>query len=105
MIAQGRRSDGQLELAVPGEEIYGFFGNFSIQRRLFFETGQQLAHGAWVKQRPGEAVLANFPSFLEDVNVLLTQRRVRVLSVMRVDQLGKTQRAGHPSRPAADDDH
>ena len=105
VIAHGRRRDGKLEFAVSREEVDRFLADRRVQRRFFFEAGQQLAHGARIEQRAGETVLADLARFLQDVDIFLGERRVRMLGVVLVDELRKPQRAGQPGGPAADDDH
>ena len=54
---------------------------------------------------PDETMLANLARLLEHVDVLFAKLRVGIGRIVRVDQLRKPQRASHPRRPAADDDH
>ena len=105
MVAQRRRSDGQLELALLGEKVDGFFRDFGVERGFFLESGKQFAHGSRVEQRAGEAVLADLAGFFENVDVFFAELRVGMRGVMCVDKLRQAQRAGHAGRPAADDDY
>ena len=105
VIAQRRRRDGQLELALLGEKVDGFFGDLGVERSFLFESGKQFAHGARIEQRAGEAVLADLAGFFEDVDIFFAELRVGMRGVVRVDQLRQAQRAGHARRSAADDDH
>ena len=78
VIAQRRRSDGKLELALLSEEVNRFFRNLGIDRSFLFESGKQFAHGPRIEQRAGKAVLANLASFLEDVNVFFAELRIGI---------------------------
>src|SRR5579864_1482926 len=50
-------------------------------------------------------MLSNLARFLQYVDVLFAERRIRMGGVMSVDQLREPQCTGHPSRPAANDHH
>ena len=73
VIAHGRRRDGKLELAAAGQVIDRFLGDLGIERRFLLEAGQQLAHGARIEQRAGEAMRADVARFLQQVDVFLAQ--------------------------------
>ena len=82
MIAQRRRSDGQLELALLGEKVNGFFRDLGVERSFFFESGKKFAHGSRVEQRAGETVLADLASFFEDVDIFFAERRIGMRGVV-----------------------
>src|SRR6185437_16960548 len=52
-----------------------------------------------------KAVLADFASFLQHINVFLAELRIRVAGVVRVNELRKAKSTVHARRPAADNDH
>ena len=87
MIAQWRRRDGELELATLREEIHGFFVALRVDGSFLFEAGQEFAHGARIEERTGEAMLADFASLLEDIDVLFAELPVGILGVVLVDEL------------------
>src|SRR5215475_2632656 len=49
-------------------------------------------------------MLANLPSFFENIDVLLAERPVRILPVVLIDELRKPQGTRHACRPAANND-
>src|ERR1700724_3716682 len=59
VIAQERRRNRQFELALPGEKVDRFFGDFGIEWSFFFKSGEQFAHGSRIEQRAREAMLSN----------------------------------------------
>ena len=87
VIAQERRRNRQLELALLGEKVDRFLRDFGIEWSLLFKSGKQFAHRARVEQRAGKAVLPDLASFFEDVDVLFAELRVRVRGIVCVDQL------------------
>ena len=105
VIAHGRRRDGKLELAGARQEVDRFFGHGGVERRFFLEVGQQLAHGARIEQRAGEAVRAHIAGLFQQVNIFLAELVIGMAGVVLVDELRQTQRTGHAGRASADDDH
>jgi len=83
VILQRRRGNRKPEgiVSVRSERLlvdFGFDGRFG------FESGKQFAHGTWVEDGAGEAVLACFAGFLENVDILLAERRGGMDSVVLV---------------------
>ena len=105
VVAQKRRRDRQLELALLGEEINRFLRDLGIERRFLLKSRKQFAHRPRIKQRARKTVLPNLARLLQHVNIFFAELRIRMRGVVRVDQLRQPQRAGHARRPAADDDH
>ena len=101
VVLQRRRRDGQAVLAFFGEEVNVFVRDLGVEGRFVAPAGKQFVHGAGIKQRAGERVLAQLTRLLQHVNIFLAHGRVRIAAVVAVDQLRKTQRAGQPGRPAA----
>ncbi len=87
MVAQRRRRDGKLELALLREKVNGLFGDFGVEGSFLLEAGKKLAHGSRVEQRAGETVLADLAGFFEHVDVFFAELRVGMGRVVRVDQL------------------
>jgi hypothetical protein len=50
-------------------------------------------------------VLANLASFLENVNIFFAECRIRVRSIVPIDELREPQSASHPGRPPANNDN
>src|SRR5437764_10381125 len=105
MITQRRWGDGKLELSILRQEINSFFIALGIERRFLLKAGQQFAHGTWIQQRPGKAVLPDLTRLFENVNIFFAELRVGIGGVVLINQLRKTQRTSHPRGPAADDNH
>ena len=78
--------------------------DFGVERRFFFESRKQFAHGPWIEQRAGEAVLADLASLFEDVNIFFAELRVGILALCSSIKLRESQSTGHACRAAADDD-
>ena len=49
-------------------------------------------------------MLPDFPGLFEDVNVFLAEWRIRILGVVLIDKLRKTQSTGHTRRATAHND-
>ncbi len=105
VIAHGRRRDGELEFARPGQVVDRFFDDLGVERRFLLEAGQQLAHGARIEQRSGEAMRSHLARLLQDVNILFGELGVGMVGVVLIDELRQAQRAGHAGRASADDDY
>ena len=91
MIAQRRRRDGKLELALLGEEINSFLRDFGVEGRLFFKPGKEFAHGSWIEQSSRQAMLADLAGFLQNVNVFFAELRIGMRGVVLINQLRQTQ--------------
>ena len=97
---------GSLNLPFSREEVNRFLRDFGVERRFFLESRQQFAHGTRVEQRARQTMLP-------DLRAPSRARRyfpcsscdVRILGVVRVDQLREAQRTGHARGPSADDDN
>ncbi len=73
VIAQWRRRDRKFESSFLGEEINRFLADGSVERGFLLKTWQQLAHGARIEQSAGKAVLANFASLFQNVNIFFAE--------------------------------
>ena len=104
MIPQRGWGDRELELAFFGEEVDALLVDLGVNGGFFLKTGEQLAHGAWVEKRTGEAMLAYFTRLLEYVDVLFAQLRLGMFGIVIVNDLRQTQCAGHACRPTSNND-
>ena len=104
MIAQRRRRDGQAKGALSSQVVNAFVRNFGVKRRFRFKSWQQLAHGTGIEQRAAQAVLAQFASFLQNVNIFFGDGNGGIAVVVSINQLRQPQRACQTRRPAADND-
>src|SRR5207245_5888986 len=102
MIAQRRRRDGKLEFSFLREEINRFLADGRVERSVHLKSWDQLAHGAGIEQGAGKAVLADFTGLLQHVNIFFAEWRIRMLSIVLVDELRTSYRTSHAGRPAAD---
>jgi hypothetical protein len=50
-------------------------------------------------------VLADLASFFENVNIFFAECRIRVRTIVPIDELRKPKSASHPGWPAANDDN
>ena len=104
MIAQRRRRDGKLEFAFLGKEVNRLFRDRCLDRRFFLESRKKFAHGAGIKQRAREAMLADLAGLLEHVDILFAELRVGMARVVLIDELREAKSTRHAGRAAANDD-
>ncbi len=105
VILQRRRRDGELVRIAFGEVVSGVAGDGSVERRGFFEVGDEFAEGARVHDGAGELMGADFAGLFEDVDIFRGERGRFLCGVVLVDQIGKVQRAGKAARAGADDEN
>jgi len=70
-----------------GEEVNGFLVDRGFDGSFCFESGKQFAHSSRVENGAGEAVLARFASFFENVDIFFAERGAGMDGVVFVDEL------------------